>query len=340
MSDGLHSLKAASAYVTMGGTTLLLNAASSFLGQASFAALPKKLVTSFDFGLTEPAALHHWMGLPNTTVMVAGSASVLAGTLRPRRAFHPKLYAFERGGGQSNVLVGSANLTGRGFSINTEVAWVTKGLATAEVDTAFAEAERDATPLTAALLASYEALRAMNPPPPPMLLEVEPVPEPPPVVAALGTFRVALDSGAVDPAAFGELWVQGEALQGGSGNQLELPRGANRFFGFAFADYDFPDKKTIGKPVLRSGSKVWTDRLLTWHGNNKMERLNLPTVAKGGYDYANSAVLFRRLPDGSFEVVVTPWNSDLRKAWQSASAVKGTIFRLGSVATNRLVGLL
>jgi hypothetical protein len=89
---------------------------------------------------------------------------------------------------------------------------------------------------------------------------------------------------------------------------------------------------------LRAGAKLWSDRLLTWHGNNRMERLNLPTRSQGGFDYGNSAIMFRRLPDGSFELVVAPWDSDLARAWREASAERQLLFRLGS--TSRMVGLI
>jgi hypothetical protein len=136
------------------------------------------------------------------------------------------------------------------------------------------------------------------------------------------------------------MWIQGEALQGGSRNQLELPRGAHRFFAYVFDQYDYPDKITIGQPLLRSGAQIWSDRLLTWHGNNKMERMNLPTLAQSGFNYADTAVMFRRLKDGSFELIVTPWESNLARSWRQASAQRHTLFRLGTAANSRTVGLL
>lgn len=90
----------------------------------------------------------------------------------------------------------------------------------------------------------------------------------------------------------------------------------------------------------RRGRSIWDDRRLTWHGNNKMERMNLPTAAQGGFEYADTAVMFRRLTEGSFELIVTPWESDLARSWRLASAQRQTLFRLGTVATNRIVGLI
>lgn len=328
-------IRVASAYVTMSGCELLLDAARASVGEAAFRAMPKMLVTSFDYGLTEPRALRYWGQLPNAAVFVSGAQ----GSLSPMRAFHPKIYAFGQNGWTCNALVGSANLTGRGFSVNTEAAWAQMGIPRAEIDAAFTAARFETEILTDELLAAYEALRQYRPQLPGIDQEIEPVPPPAPVVG-LPLFRQAIESGAMNPANFSAMWVQGEALQGGSHNQLELPRGGHRFFGFNFMQYDYPDNITIGRPVLRSGHRAWTDRLLTWHGNNRMERMNLPTIHQGGFDYADTAVMFRRLADGSFELVVTPWDSDLARSWRRGSAQRNTLFLLGSIATNRIVGLL
>ena len=258
----------------------------------------------------------------------------------PPQAFHPKLYAFRRDAQTYNALIGSANLTNRGFSVSTEAAWVQHAIPRLEMDTAFARVLFETTTLTDDLLVAYEALRQAQPPPPELEQEAQPVAPPDPIVAAnLPLFRTAIESEAVNPAHYAAMWVQGEGLQGGSGNQLELPRGGHRFFGFVFDNYDYPDNVTIGQPVIRSGNQVWNDRRLTWHGNNRMERMNLPTASQGGFDYADTAVMFRRLTDGSFELIVNPWDFDLARAWRQASAQRHTLFRLGRGATNRLVGL-
>jgi HKD family nuclease len=332
-------VRIASAYVTRGGSDILFGCLSEFLTQDRINRIPKTLITCLDFGITEPEALQHWNSLPNTTVRVAGAHLLETGSLLPRHAFHPKVYAFGVRSAHANILVGSANMTSRGFSINTEAVWLEWNVAVRRVDALFSAATVGTAPVSDDLLSAYKSLRRRRPPPPELKLETEPVPRPKPVLPGrLQTFRDAVASGALDPAKHRELWVQVEALQGGSGNQLELPRGAHRFFSFTFGDYDFPDKKTIGIPMLRAGARTWSDRLLTWHGNNKMERINLPTRSQGGFTYENSAILFRRLEGQSFELVVAPWDSDLARSWREASAQKSLLFRLG--ATNRLVGLI
>ena len=341
ISFDMTDLRVASAYVTTSGSDVLLRAVADTVGRAAFEMMPKTLVTSFDFGLTEPRALRCWQDLPNTRIFVSGAQQLGQGSLIPQRAFHPKFYMFGRAGGRYyNSLVGSANLTGRGLSVNTEAAWAQYNVPRAQIDAAFALAQFETVALTGELLWAYEALRRVQPAPAGVDREIQPVEPPQPLPLGLQQFRLAIESGQINPEIFNAMWVQGEALQGGSQNQLELPRGGHKFFGYNFDRYDYPGNITIGSPVLRNGGRVWNDRLLTWHGNNRMERMNLPTINQGGFDYADTAVMFRRLANGEFELVVTPWDSDLARSWRHAAIRQNSLFKLGTIATNRTVGLL
>ena len=73
VAAGAIDIRVASAYVTLGGANILLSAVANAVGTAAFAAMPKTLVTSFDFGLTEPQALQQWHALANATVFVSGA---------------------------------------------------------------------------------------------------------------------------------------------------------------------------------------------------------------------------------------------------------------------------
>jgi hypothetical protein len=339
-SRGVESLHVASAYVSWGGSRLLLEAVQASVGEDEYRRMRKRLVTSLDFGLTEPEALRGWLRLPGAEVHVAGAAAVRAGHLSPTRAFHPKLYLFPRPGGEAGLLVGSANLTARGLSSNCEAGWVETALPTASALAAFETTLEGTERLAAVLVDDYERVRTTD-----RLARaadaeaVAPVPDPDRVdLDSLQVFRESVEAGAVDPSRYEAMWVQVEGLAGGAQNQQELPRLGHRFFGLQFDAYG-PEHAHIGALNLRSGSRAWEARALTWHGHNRMERLNLPTQPHGGVDYANTAVLFRRLQDGNFEFVVAPWNSDLSKAWRRASAERGLQFRLGR-RSNRVVGLL
>ena len=136
---------------------------------------------------------------------------------------------------------------------------------------------------------------------------------------------------------YDHFWVEaGSMSSGGSHNQLELPRGASEFFGFNFGDYGNAHE-IIGFPVLTISRKSWDDRKLTWHGNNMMERINLPTRAQGGFDYRESLVLFTRVEHG-FELQVVSSNDPMAISWREESARLGRVYKLGG-NSNRVCGL-
>ena len=341
IAQGVVELHVASAYVTESGSRILLDQIRGVIGARAFDALPKRLVASLDYGLTQPEALRYWKSLGACTVHAAGAEAIRSGRLTPAgRAFHPKMYLFKRTESESGLLVGSANLTVRGLAVNTEAAWREDRASSAEAMTAFEQILKDAEPVDDTLIDQYERLKRQQPTPREIRQEVEPV-EPPAPVNAHGRpeFRSLVENGRLDPSKFDRMWVQGEGLQGGSGNQLELPRQGHRFFGFIFDEYGNPRNVTIGNLTIRMPGHAWDGRLLTWHGNNRMERLNLPTLHQGGVNYTGMAVMFRRLPDESFELTVVPWDSDMARAWRQASAERDLLFRLGRNG-NRLVGLL
>src|SRR3546814_12498310 len=84
----------------------------------------------------------------------------------PLRAFHPKLYVFGTDPQTCCTLVGSANLTSRGFSVNTEAAWAQQGVPRADPDEAFDKARFETTALTDNLFAAYTAPRPAKTTPP------------------------------------------------------------------------------------------------------------------------------------------------------------------------------
>jgi HKD family nuclease len=329
-----------SAYISLDGSELLMQMLRTNCA-APIDQVPKRIFAALDYGITTPEALEYWMKQPNTSVQVAGAAQVQAGSLLPKRAaFHPKVYAFRSSKTRANLAVGSANLTARGFTINSEAIWVEQAVPYTQILASLDRMQGGLEPLTPALLNNYVLLRKKLPPPPELRKEVESV-EPPALPGALSWFWNDVESGAVEPAQYGSMWIEARTLSGGSHSQLELPRGAHRFFGFVFDEYDaHVNKVTIGTPGLRRGLRFWEDKILSWHGNNEMERINLPTASQGGVAYENTAVLFRRLAShNEYELVVAPWDSDIARAWRDASARRGLTFRVGK-NSNRQVGLI
>lgn len=337
VSQGTVGLHIASAYTTLAGSRLLLDLLANSIGRCALSAIPKTLITCFDFGITEPHALRFWLDMSNTQVCVAGTLNIEPDSMVPSSAFHPKIYAFENKDDTSNILVGSANLTARGFTVNSEVAWSQCSVPMQQVQNVFKTLTKVTERLTDSMLNDYEKKHEaqtssdLNP-------EGTPV-SPIQPDDSLRSFREAVESNSVDPTEFSAMWLYVDTLQGGSANQLELPRGGHKFFGFSFSQYDSEVNREIGMPTLRRGRQLWDERSLTWHGGNRMERLYLPTKAQGGPGYADSVIMFRRLEDDSFELIVSSEGSDLANAWMSASQETGNIFSLGD-HTTRLVGLL
>lgn len=327
----------ASAYVTREGTRLLFDRLRHKLGAAAFGNLSKRLVTTFDYGLTDPDAIKDWEA-EGAKVWIANAGVIQAGNLNPPAAYHPKVYGYRTAAGVWEVVSGSANLTGRGMTINAE-AVSGASVPAADMRAAIDRLRDGAVRADPALIAAYRALKAALPPPASLAVQVTPVPAPVAVAAnALETLWEAIASGNAVPPNHQRFWIQTMAMSGGSGSQLELPRGANRFFGLAFANYAAGAKVTIGRPRLRSGGSLWVDRILSWHGNNGMERLNMPTPAMSGFTYGNSAVSFRR-KGADYEFEVAPWTSSLANSWRSASTAAGTIYRLGGNSP-RVCGLI
>jgi hypothetical protein len=320
------SVRWAVAYSTRRGCDRLVRRVSARMGTRQWERSQKHFVTSLDYGLTEPAALEFLAALPESTVHIANPAVITAPGFVPAKAYHPKLYLFDTAD-RTGFVVGSANVTESALITNTEV--VASGLEevrNGDWNRVWQNLLLDTSPLTRELLARYQQ-QWRRTGQPPARLDLTPR-EPPIRPAAMPVFWDAVTTGRIRPIAFNQLWIEaGSMSSGGSHNQLELPRGANRFFGFNHANYGSAHV-TMGHPPLTLRGQRWMNRPLTWHGNNKMERLNLPTSAQGGYDYRNTAVLFRRHPAG-FEITAVPWNDASAVAWRAASSSLGTVFRLG-----------
>lgn len=334
----VEHIRWAVAYSTVKGCDRLVSRIIDRIGAERWNGIEKQFVTSLDFGLTEPSALEYLQRIPNSKVFVANPEVARRPGFRPARAFHPKLYLFG-GPSRSGYVVGSANLTNSALISNTEVVLAGDDQPmNGGWDQAWRELLLDASPLTDDLIKEYRE-NWKRPAATKHVVEPEPkLAEPIIVKGEKKSLWNALESKAVDPQSFNHFWIEaGTMSSGGSHNQLELPRGANRFFGFSHSLYG-DEHVTIGTPVLTLKGTSWSDRPLTWHGNNRMERLNLPTLAQGGFDYRNTSVLFRRHP-GGFEIDVLPWNDDGAVAWRSASVEQDTVFRLGERATSRICGL-
>jgi len=158
MRDGIERVRICSAYISTAGSELLFDGVRRSAGNHERVA--KTIVTSLDFGLTEPEALRFWKEKRNCTVLVSGTSQLARGGLTPNSASHAKYYLFDRPDGTHGGLVSSANLTSRGLTINSEVGWVESELSRTElIDAAWQSVCRPAVPLTDEILDAYRTLR-------------------------------------------------------------------------------------------------------------------------------------------------------------------------------------
>lgn len=321
--------RAAVAYVTGDGARRLTEGLAEKLGPA-WTGVQKVIVTCFDFGSTDLAALDLLRNEHNFEVRIANLQPGGAVALIGQSSFHPKVYLAYGSGDDVTAVIGSANLGRRALTVNTEVVTTTT-ISRSDADAMWSKFVDSSVVLTDELAAAYTASRPVKLTAP---RRVEP-PVPTPVEpTALPVFRDVVVSGSVVPADYEALWVEIGEPSGGSGNQLELPRRAQRFFGYNFDEYD-DEHHVIGEPVLRRPPDASWSRPLTWHGHNKMERINLPTLAQGGVEYAHRVVLFRRLADSSFELAVADLDSSSAIDWRDESSALGTIYRFGPGSPRR-----
>lgn len=339
VDHSVTGLRVAVAYTTVRGCRRLISLLEDKLGENRWKEIPKQVITSVDFGITDPDAFELLAAVPNCSVFMADTGALARGGLRPGVSFHPKLYVLDKGARRA-LMAGSANLTETAFTVNTEVVYTSEDEDPTTIDTMWDALKAQAIPADADLISQYRERReALKREKANTVVERD---ERPPVIKiptprALPVFGEAIADGDLDPSAFDRFWIEAGAMSsGGSYNQLELPRGANRFFGYEFDNYDSAHE-VIDQLTLTIARRAWDDRRLTWHGNNMMERINLPTRRQGGFEYRGSAILFARHAAG-FELFVVPWDDPTAVSWRGASASAGRIYKLGQNST-RICGL-
>ena len=222
------ALRLAVAYVTRAGVEVIRRRAIELVGEAVWQQLPKQLVTCFDFGITEPDALER-LARDGCKVSVAHTEVLDNPGLRPTSAYHPKLYAAVRDDAV-DVVVGSANLTDRALTSNSEaVAMLTlrgsEGLR--HMQAVFDRLHEDAVDLDNTLLQRYRDKRQGLQVPRPARREKAPdqpsesaeEAEEPLSEAVLGhptADTLAARLPGILPEGYGHFWVQVESLSGGS----------------------------------------------------------------------------------------------------------------------------
>lgn len=335
-TSGLTRVRIAVAYVTLAGCRMLFDGFQSRL-LGAWEDVEKQVVTSFDYGLTEPEALEFLMAVENLDIRVANVSVIQRQSLVPNRAFHAKAYLFDYGYAsdpRTELVVGSANLTQRALTVNTETMTIsTHVIGDTDVNDSWSTLTQGSDTLTSDILNAYRAARVsphVGSPPD------DTIDDPDLDLHGYALFSDAVELGAVDPWEFHNFWLEaGSMTSGGSNNQLELPRGANVFFGLDFRDYAHEHASMGEVDLLIRGTNQ--RRQLRWHASNRMERIHLPTVLQGGYPYAETVILFSS-EQTRFAVHVVPKDSAIARSWMRASASSGHVYRIGA-ASNRICGL-
>jgi hypothetical protein len=332
VSADTRELDIAVAYVTLPGAKMFHGEVGIATG-AQRGKLPCTVVTLFDFGHTEPDALD-FLVAEGYRVRISNLGPGGRVRLQPSTsAFHPKLY-IAAGMAVANVMVGSPNLSRRALTVNVE-AFSREVQPAAQWQPMWGRMTALSEPLTPTVLADYRRLRPTIPRPEP---DEPPAPQPLPEPDRISESLADAIAIGLRPSDFTGFWLEVGYASGGSKNQVELPRGAAGFFGFDFDDYS-NDQITIGNPVVRVSGHA-SARVLSWHGDNKMERINVPTVAQGGVPVAHRVVLFLR-EHGGFQMRVVDEGSRHHVAWLTESAAHRRLYQLGqSSKTVRRCGLL
>jgi hypothetical protein len=126
------------------------------------------------------------------------------------------------------------------------------------------------------------------------------------------------------------LWIEAGDMSGGSRNQIEFDDDLAAFFGI-----DLPPIGASTQLSIDVTGTEWHECILAAKVTSfqvTIYRLNLPTVAKGGHDYAGSIIRFTHAGGRYFRALVAEQNSPEHQAWRAESVANGSLSRTGGAA--------
>ena len=224
VSPATTAFRAAVAYVTREGARRLVLELEARVG-ATWPAIPKTLVTCFDFGTTEPAALEYLLDNGFVVRIANLGADGAIRIMSNPSSFHPKVYLASNDSTVSAV-IGSANLSRRALSVNTE-AVTAVDLDPSDAEVTWSGIVADSVELTPELLEAYRDRRPQQ--------RATPPPDEPPVPPsaspdALEAYRDVVEAGDVNPASsrrFGSRSVFPAGDHAASSSSLGAPTGSS-----------------------------------------------------------------------------------------------------------------
>lgn len=263
------------------------------LGAGFWADTPSRWLFGLDYGRTQPQALRSMCEKPNAEVRVHDGVWVVGQNgFIPRRDFHAKMsLLLNPATACTGLVVGSGNFSSNGLRRSIEAG------ASVYVD--------DAAGYEACLKTSVDAAEALWQGAVPVADLLDRYEE---NWAAL--FPVPVEDGLAalpqQPGAATAFWIEAGYVTKNRGpdhpgNQIDLPRGMGRYFGFDYP-IELPPNSLIGAISFHTsvGAPVVNNLRL---GNNMMEKVSLPIPETHGFDlYDGKVLVFQKDGDG-FHVI-------------------------------------
>lgn len=275
------------AYATQSGAV----AFDLALGSDFWNNVPSRWLFGIDYGRTQPQALKFMIGRPNTDVRIYDGTWVLdrEGFL-PRHDFHMKTsFLVNRDNSRFGMVSGSGNFSSNGLRRSAECG---VSLRTGVADefsktfrTAFQIAEglwEAATPAEDIVETYEDRWRSSD------------------ILGAGNAGVPAPNYGEIEAFWIEAGYVTRNRGADRPGNQIDMPRGMNKYFGFS-APENLPANSVIGPVTFEppTGEMVTNNLRL---GNNMMEKISLPIPETHGFDMYDGKVLVFSPNDGHFRM--------------------------------------
>lgn len=275
------------AYATQSGVV----AFDLTLGSDFWNEIPSKWLFGIDYGRTQPQALKYMIEKPNTEVRIYDGAWVVdRDGFLPRRDFHMKTsFLINKTKTRFGMVAGSGNFSSNGLRHGVECGASFRTSTKMEFKRTFCLAFKAAESLWNAATPAQDIIDVYeNRWKSSEVIEAGGFDEPSPNYDDVEAFwieagYVTRNRGADKP-----------------GNQIDMPRGMNRYFGFNASD-NLPANSIIGNVTFEppSGELVSNNLRL---GNNMMEKISLPIPEKHGFDMYDGKVLVFSPEGGQFRM--------------------------------------
>lgn len=275
------------AYATQSGVV----AFDLVLGDRFWEDAPSRWLFGIDYGRTQPQALKFMIEKPNTKVRIFDGAWVVdRDGFLPRRDFHMKTsFLMNEHEARFGMVVGSGNFSSNGLRHAAECGVSFRTSVMAEFEKMFRSASNAAETLWDAATPAEDIIE---------LYEQKWKSS-----ETIGAAKV--DDAAPNYDRVEAFWIEAGYVTRNRGpdkpgNQIDMPRGMSKYFGFEVSE-SLSVNSVIGNVTFEppSGGSVSNNLRL---GNNKMEKISLPTPDGHGFDMYDGKVLVFSRENGRFRM--------------------------------------